>query len=56
MLLITGAFPETIPILPSVGTCEKHIGGFTEVRYSVKYAKRGINGKPKRGSKEGKEE
>lgn len=40
MLLTPGALPETSPALLRVRTCEKNIGEFTEVRCSVKDAKR----------------
>lgn len=36
--------PETISTLLPVRTFEKNIGGFTAVRYSVRYAKWGVKG------------
>ena len=48
LLLITGALPETIPILPSVRTCEKNIEGFVGVRCSTKYAKWMVKGTQKK--------
>jgi len=44
-----------MPTLLPVGTCEKNIGGFTGIRYSVKDGKCGVKGTGKRESGEAEE-